>query len=263
MLTLFLLPSGALLPGQPCTRAVALRSAAAAVVVTGLHPSAHSLPPPVEPTAPTAPTVVYTPPAINEHSTPQQIALAKHLRDKGAKFYGAYWCSFCRRQRSMFGAEGTKALPYVECAADGYGGQQCPPQVTGYPAWELDGKLYGGMRTLRDLQAISGFDPSVQFAEYVPPPLPPRPPPPPGGFKPPAVEAKSTVEQLALAKHLRDTGAKFYGAYWCKYCGLQRSMFGAEGATALPYVECAVDGYQSASAECRLVMRLRGRCQRL
>mmetsp|Transcript_73915 Transcript_73915/g.196744 ORF Transcript_73915/g.196744 Transcript_73915/m.196744 type:complete len:235 (-) Transcript_73915:112-816(-) len=151
----------------------------------------------------------------------------------------------------MFGAGGSRALPYVECAEGGYQRQTCPSQVTGYPTWEIEGKFYGGMRTLRDLQAISGFDASVQFPEYVPPPPPPRPPPPPGGFKPPAVKEASTAEQLALAKHLQASGAKFYGAYWCRYCGVQRTLFGAEGTAALPYVECSPDGYQSAAAVCK------------
>ena len=154
----------------------------------------------------------------------------------------------------MFGAGGSRALPYVECAADGYQSASATcastPEITGYPTWEIDGKFYSGMRTLQNLQQISGFDAAVKFPEYVPPPPPPRPPPPPGGFKAPAVEARSTPEQLALAQHLQSQGAKFYGAYWCGFCAKQRTMFGAEGTKALPYVECATDGYQSASAAC-------------
>ena len=201
--------------------------------------------------------VLYTPPSIKGASSPEQIALAEHLAKKGAKFYGAYWCSFCRRQREMFGAGGVRALPYVECARDGFQGQQCPPQVTGYPAWEIGGKFYGGMRTLQDLQTLSGFDPSVKFPEYVPPPPAPRPPPPPGGYKPPPVEQASTPYAIALAEHLKRTGASFYGAYWCKYCGLQRAAFGKEGVKALPYVECAADGYQSAADKCKAKPELR------
>ena len=59
------------------------------------------------------PAVLYTPPAIKGLSTPEQIALAEHLKAKGAKFYGAYWCSFCFKQRNMFGAGGSRALPYA------------------------------------------------------------------------------------------------------------------------------------------------------
>jgi len=202
------------------------------------------------------PQVLYTPPSVKDASTAEQIALAEHLRKTGAQFYGAYWCSFCLRQRRLFGAAGSRVLPYVECAEDGYGYRRCPPQVTGYPAWQIGGKFYGGLRGLRELQAMSGFDASVEFP--APPPPPPRPAPPPGGFKPPAVAAASTAEQLALAKHLRATGAKFYGAHWCRFCALQRTLFGAEGAAVLPYVECASDGYQSAAAVCKTKSQVDG-----
>jgi len=246
--------------GARLTRTAVLRSAVAAT--SALVPTVvHSVPPPEllarAPEAPAQlrqqaePKVLYTPPSVKGLSSPEQVQLAEHLSKTGAKFYGAYWCSFCRRQRDMFGAGGARALPYVECAEDGFRSQRCPPQVTGYPAWQINGKFYSGMRTLQDLQSISDFDSSVKFAEYVPPPPPPRPPPPPGGYKPPVVDGKSTAEQLALARHLKASGAKFYGAYWCRYCGVQRTMFGAEATVALPYVECAEDGYQSASAVCR------------
>ena len=33
------------------------------------------------------------PPAVKEISTPEQIALAEHLKATGATFYGAYWCT--------------------------------------------------------------------------------------------------------------------------------------------------------------------------
>merc|ERR1719379_1208315 len=104
------------------------------------------------------------------------------------------------------------------------------------------------MLTLRQLQAASGFDETVRFPEYRPPG---RPAPPEGGYKPPPVETESTAEQLALAKHLQATGALFYGAHWCRFCGVQRTLFGAAAAAALPYLECAEDGFGSAAAACR------------
>lgn len=202
-----------------------------------------------------APAVLYTPPGVRGASTPEQVALAEHLSKRGAKFYGAYWCSFCLRQRQMFGAGASRALPYVECASDGYQSASATcrskAQVTGYPTWEIDGRFYSGLQSLQALQRISGFDSSVTFPEYVPPAPPPPPPAPPGGFKPPSVQSTSSAQQLALARHLKSTGAKFYGAHWCRFCNLQRGSFGAEAAAALPYVECASDGYQSASDACR------------
>ena len=263
-------PLRAEIQAQPAklTRAAILRSAASVLAAACANAAAvcHAIPPPDmlakaaegAPRAgePTKPMVLYTPPSIKGVSTPEQLALAEHLKSKGAKFYGAYWCQYCYRQRQMFGAGGSRALPYIECAPDGYDSASgtCRAKskdVTGYPTWEIGGKFYGGMRTLRDLQALSEFDPSVTFPEYVPPPPPPRPKPPKGGYRSPTVETASNAEQLALARHLSKNGAKFYGAYWCKFCNAQRSLFGAEAAKALPYIECDPEGYRSASGTCQ------------
>jgi len=241
---------------KTATRAAVLHSATLA--------SAASAVPPLEllAGAPRAPTALqeqvapgsYEPPSVKGMSTPEQIALAKHLKREGAKFYGAYWCTFCLRQRMMFGAVGSRALPYVECAEDAYQSQsaacRAKSEVTGYPTWEIGGQIYSGMLSLQDLQAISGFDASVTFPEYMPPRQPPPARPPPGGWKPPTIQGRSMPTQLALAKHLQNIDAKFYGAYWCRFCRDQRAMFGAEGARELPYVECASDGYQSATPMC-------------
>ena len=253
LLALAARPTGAHAPHV--SRAALLRRAAAASAAAVQLPDvAGAIPPlPSSASAP-APAVLYTPPSIKGASTPEALALAEHLSKTGARFYGAYWCSFCFKQRAMFGAGGSRALPYVECAEDGFGADAAgcrKADVSGYPMWVIGGKSYGGMRTLRDLQALSGFDSSVTFPEYVPPPSPARPPPPPGGYKPPPVEGASTAQQLALAKHLKASGAQFFGAYWCKYCGMQRTLFGASGAGALPYVECAADGSGADPAACR------------
>lgn len=47
-----------------------------------------------------------------------------------------------------------------------------------------------------------------------------------------------------LAQCLRDSGAKFYGAYWCPHCKDQKEMFGGAVKT-LPYVECAIGNGQT------------------
>ena len=49
-----------------------------------------------------------------------------------------------------------------------------------------------------------------------------------------------------LAEHLKESGALFYGAYWCPHCADQKAMFGA-AAKRLPYVECAPNGPQGAA----------------
>jgi uncharacterized membrane protein len=53
-----------------------------------------------------------------------------------------------------------------------------------------------------------------------------------------------------LAEHLTDTGAKFYGSYWCPHCAEQKEMFGGS-VKRLPYVECSPGGPSAPQApEC-------------
>ncbi|HEX8591379.1 MAG TPA: hypothetical protein VF696_01335, partial [Candidatus Paceibacterota bacterium] len=41
-----------------------------------------------------------------------------------------------------------------------------------------------------------------------------------------------------FATCLKDSGATFYGAFWCPHCQEQKRMFG-KSAKLLPYVECS------------------------
>ena len=76
------------------------------------------------------------------------------LKDKGATFYGAFWCPHCQAQKKLFGSS-AKLLPYVECStADGAGQMQiCKDNdVSGYPTWVFaDGSRLGGEVTLEKL----------------------------------------------------------------------------------------------------------------
>ncbi len=47
--------------------------------------------------------------------------------------------------------------------------------------------------------------------------------------------------EAALARHLRESGAIMYGAYWCPHCQEQKALFG-DAARDLPYVECDPNG---------------------
>ena len=61
------------------------------------------------------------------------------LQDKGAVFYGAFWCPHCQDQKKLFG-KSAKLLPYVECStADGKGRTQIciDKDVQSYPTWEF------------------------------------------------------------------------------------------------------------------------------
>lgn len=53
-----------------------------------------------------------------------------------------------------------------------------------------------------------------------------------------------------LALHLTDTGARYYGAYWCPACQQQARLF-RSAAEQLPYVECSPGGRRAPLArEC-------------
>lgn len=67
---------------------------------------------------------------------------AQCLKDKGAVFYGAFWCSHCQNQKAMFGTS-EKLLSYVECSTpDGKGQLDICKQnkIEGYPTWEFSDK---------------------------------------------------------------------------------------------------------------------------
>lgn len=62
---------------------------------------------------------------------------AQCLGDKGATFYGAFWCPHCQTQKAKFG-KSAKLLPYVECSTpDGRGQLQVCNDVgiKTYPTW--------------------------------------------------------------------------------------------------------------------------------
>ncbi len=42
----------------------------------------------------------------------------------------------------------------------------------------------------------------------------------------------------SFATCLKDSGAEFYGAFWCPHCKNQKNMFG-KSQKLLPYVECS------------------------
>jgi len=91
-------------------------------------------------------------------SSPEQIALAAHLRQRGVIFYGAYWCTHCFHQKNLFGQEAGDRLPYVECAKDQAGADRCnAADVRAYPTWVLGNERREGVQTLEELATWSGF----------------------------------------------------------------------------------------------------------
>ncbi len=84
---------------------------------------------------------------------------AQCLKDKGATFYGAFWCPHCQKQKAMFGSA-VKLLPYVECSTpDGKAQLQAciDKKIDNYPTWEFaDGSRLTGEVALTSLAEKTG-----------------------------------------------------------------------------------------------------------
>ena len=80
----------------------------------------------------------------------QYDALAQCLTEKGAKFYGAYWCPHCAEQKRILG-NSMKKIDYVECAIPGnQQGMTLPCQeakIESFPTWIFaDGSRVTGVQ---------------------------------------------------------------------------------------------------------------------
>ncbi len=51
-------------------------------------------------------------------------------------------------------------------------------------------------------------------------------------------EGKKPGQYDTLAQCINDSGTKFYGAFWCPHCQVQKALFG-KSAKLIPYVECS------------------------
>ena len=86
--------------------------------------------------------------SYKENNTPGKYdTFAQCLGEKGAVFYGAFWCPHCQNQKKLFG-NSAKKLPYVECSTPNGKGQLqvcTDKKIEGYPTWEFaDGSREGG-----------------------------------------------------------------------------------------------------------------------
>ena len=88
----------------------------------------------------------------------EEKAFAQCLRDNGAVFYGAYWCSHCIQQKSDLG--NSKNIPYVECSLPNRAGQNdiCNNAgIESYPTWEFsDGERLVGFLSKEVLSEKTG-----------------------------------------------------------------------------------------------------------
>ena len=92
--------------------------------------------------------------------TDEQLAsIAQCLTDKGAKMYGAVWCSHCKKQKDAFG-EAFQYINYVECdpQTDLEGAKEClDKNIEGVPAWHFpDGTKKTGEASPQELAEIAG-----------------------------------------------------------------------------------------------------------
>ena len=62
--------------------------------------------------------------------------------------------------------------------------------------------------------------------------------------------AQSGQNLDAFAKCIAQSGAKFYGAFWCPHCKDQKAEFGSS-VQYLPYVECSTPDGQSQTQICK------------
>lgn len=108
---------------------------------------------------------------ITTTSGQAEIDLAKHLTATGAKKYGAYWCPHCYEQKQLFGKEAFAEIDYLECAAEGKNPQVEACSAAGiksFPTWEIDGKLYPGVKTLAELAELSKYEGNKDFKYKLP-----------------------------------------------------------------------------------------------
>ncbi|MDQ5971171.1 MAG: hypothetical protein QG566_117 [Patescibacteria group bacterium] len=53
-----------------------------------------------------------------------------------------------------------------------------------------------------------------------------------------ANKPKAVGKYGPLAQCIKDSGAEFYGAFWCPHCQSQKALFGG-AKNLLPYIECS------------------------
>ena len=60
--------------------------------------------------------------------------------------------------------------------------------------------------------------------------------------------AAATSVYDSFAQCITDSGAKFYGTFWCPHCKAQKELF--KNSKKLPYIECSTPNGQSQTKVC-------------
>lgn len=97
---------------------------------------------------------------VRSNNTPGKYDdFAKCLTEKGAEFYGAFWCPHCRSQKGLFG-KSVEYINYIECSTPDGNSQlsQCTEKgIEGYPTWIFsDGSRENGEVPLEKLAEKTG-----------------------------------------------------------------------------------------------------------
>lgn len=122
-------------------------------------------------------------PALADRSTPgesglpitttsgaAEIALANHLKQVGAKMYGAFWCPHCHEQKQLFGQEASQSINYIECDPRGKKPQPelCEAaKIESFPTWKIKDKSVSGTQSLEELAAMSGYQGARNFRNSI------------------------------------------------------------------------------------------------
>ena len=88
-------------------------------------------------------------------SSGEDSSFAQCLTDKGAIMYGTDWCSYCKKQKAMFG-ESFRDIDYRNC--DTVGEECSQAGIRGYPTWVIGGKNYPGVRSFEELGSLTGCE---------------------------------------------------------------------------------------------------------
>ncbi len=135
-------------------------------VATASSTPGQTSPPSLSPTGQPIPGVGWP---ITTSSGPAEIALARHLKQIGAKEYIAWWCPHCHEQKQLFGKEAYSEIDHVECAE---GGTNAHPDlcqaanVQSFPTWVINGKSYSGVKSLDELAQVSGYKGARNFKNF-------------------------------------------------------------------------------------------------
>lgn len=232
-------------------------------------------------------------PPIQSKSTEKALSLAKQLNSLNARMYGAYFCPHCQDQKEEFGKEAFQKVQYVECTPDGQDAQLALCQrkgITSVPTWEVNGKLFVGQRSMKQMQklvdgeltksqAVAASSKSSEtvstkelenLLEEMDMVLDDETK---AGLEealqdqqkddqkkpsadavvakiPPPIQAKSSDQAFQVASGLESLDAKLYGAHWCRFTQSQKEKLGKEAFNKIRYVECSRDGLNSATGDC-------------